>query len=66
MFRKVPLSIIRSFYCTHSNGICHTSLLTVYEQVRDGSVLILLASCHQTCVYSARLLMIDRGTLRIM
>jgi len=29
MSRTVPLSIIRSFfYCTHSNGICHTGLLT--------------------------------------
>jgi len=28
MFWTVPLSIIRSFYCTHSNGTCHTGLLT--------------------------------------
>jgi hypothetical protein len=29
MFRTVPLSTIRSFlYCIHSNGICHTGLLT--------------------------------------
>ena len=26
-FRTVPLSIIRSFHCTHSNGICYTGLL---------------------------------------
>jgi len=45
MFRTVPLSIISSFHCTHSNGTCHTGLLTVCEQDRDGSVLILLASC---------------------
>ena len=33
MFRKVPLSIIRSFSLyTHSNGICHTGLLTACEQ----------------------------------
>jgi len=24
MFRTVPLSIARSFHCTHSNGVCHT------------------------------------------
>jgi hypothetical protein len=36
MFRTVPLSIIRSFHCTHSNGVFHT-----------GSILILLASCQQ-------------------
>jgi len=28
MFRTVPLSIIRVFHCTHSNGVCHTGLLT--------------------------------------
>jgi len=39
MFRTVPLYIIRSlFYCTNSNGICHTDLLTVCE----------LAGCQQT------------------
>ena len=34
------------FHCTHSNGICHTGL-------RAGSgfiILILLASCQQTCM----------------
>jgi len=31
------------FHCTHSNGICHTGLLT-------ASVLLLLASCQQTCM----------------
>ena len=36
MFRTVPLSIIRSFFhCTHSNGICHTGLLTACEQDQD-------------------------------
>ena len=49
MFRTVPLSIIRIFFhCTHSSGICHTAC----EQDQDGtgSVLILLASCQQTCM----------------
>ena len=46
MFRAVLLSIIR----THSNGMCHTGLLTVCEQDQDGSILILLASCQQTCM----------------
>ena len=49
------------FHCTHSNGICHTRLLTA-------------ASCQQTCmtytiavctVYSV-LLMMDKGTVRNM
>jgi len=38
MFRTVPLSIIRSFHCTHSNGICHTDLLTACEQDQDGLI----------------------------
>ena len=52
MFRTVSLSIIRSFQCKHSNGIFHTCLLTACEQDQDGtsSILILLASCHQTCL----------------
>ena len=29
------------FYCTYSNGICHTGLLTACEQA---------ASCQQTCM----------------
>ena len=40
------------FHCTHSNGICHTGLLTACEQDQDGtsSILILLATCQQTCM----------------
>jgi len=38
MFRTVPLSIIRSFYCTHSNGAAGSGR-------NCSSVLILLASC---------------------
>ena len=46
MFRAVPLSIIRSFSLyTHSNGMCHTGLLTACKQAQD---LILLASYQQT------------------
>ena len=38
MFRTVPLFIIKSFfYCTHSNVVCHTSLLTACEQDQDGT-----------------------------
>ena len=42
MFGTVPLSIIRSFHCTHSNGMCHTGLLTACEQEQ----MLLLASCQ--------------------
>jgi len=37
MFRTVSLSIIRSFHCTHSNGICHTGLLTACKQDQNGT-----------------------------
>jgi len=46
--------------------------VTVCEQDQDetGSVLILLASCHQTCMYccmySEKLLKMDRGSVRNM
>jgi hypothetical protein len=36
MFRTVPLSIIRSFHCTHSDGICHKVLLTACKRDQDG------------------------------
>jgi len=37
----------RVFYCTHSNGICHTGLLTAASRIRMElrSILILLATC---------------------
>ena len=57
MFRAVPLSIIRSFHCTHGNGVCHTGLLTACEQDQDGiSVLIPLASCmtYTIAVFTVR------------
>jgi len=37
-------------HCTHSTGICHTGLQTACEQDQDGTSLILLASCQQTCM----------------
>jgi len=56
------------FHRTHSNGVCHTGLLTACEQEH----MLLLASCQQTCmtyhccVYGEKLLMMDRGTVRNM
>jgi len=73
MFQTVPLSIISSFHCTHSNGICHTGLLTACEQDQHGTVFRpaparkLSANTHDInhcCVYSEKLLMMDRGTVR--
>ena len=31
-----------TFHCTHSNGICHTRLLTACEHDQDGTGLVLL------------------------
>jgi len=57
------------FHCTQSNGIYHTGLLTACKQEH----LLLLTSCQQTCmkiyhccVYSGKLLMMDRRTVRYM
>jgi len=44
MFRTVPVSFIRSFHCAHSNGICHTGLLTAVELDQD----VPFWSCSQT------------------
>jgi len=38
------------FHCTHSNGIRHISLRTACKQDQDGTMLILLKSCQQTCM----------------
>jgi len=47
MLRTVPLSIIRGFFhCTHSNGICHTGLLTACKQDQDGTA-VQSWSCFQ-------------------
>jgi len=39
------------FHCTHSNGICHTSLVTACEQDQDGtgSILIIILKVHHSC-----------------
>ena len=75
MFRTVPLSIIRSFHCTPSNGICHTGLLTACEQDQDGTAFhpdparnlsVKLYDIYHCCVYSEKLLMTDRGPVRNM
>ena len=69
MFQTVPLCIIRNLSLYTQNGICHTGLLTACEQDQDRN-LILLASCncnlydiYHCCVYSEKLLMMDRGTV---
>jgi len=71
MFQTVPLSIIRSFSLYTQQYIQFADSLRA--EAGQSSVLILLASCQQNlydiyhgCVYSEKLLMMDRGTVRNM
>jgi len=75
MFRTVPLSIIRSFslYTQQRYVIQVCCQLASRITMELSSILILLASCQKTCmtyataiVYSEKLLMVDRGTVRNM
>jgi len=68
MFRTIPLSIIRSFYCTQNNGKCHSDFLTACEKDTDpGRKLSAnLYDIYHSCVYSEKLLLMDRGTVRNM
>jgi hypothetical protein len=59
MFRTVPVSISLVFHCTHSNGICHTGLLTACDhQDQDGSVPVKLTEnlydIYHCCVHSKK------------
>ena len=77
-FRQFLCPSLGVFHCTHNNDICHTGLLTACEQDQDGTglVLLLVGFCpdparnlydiYHCCVYSEKLLMIDRGTVRNM
>jgi len=61
----------QQFFTVHTAMIYVIQVtVTACEQDQDGSILILLASCQQTfmycCVYSEKLLMMDRGTVRNM
>jgi len=76
MFRTVPLPIIRSFslytqqwYMSHR----FADTLRAGSGWNYSTVLILLASCncnlydiHHCCVYSEKLLVMDRETVRNM
>jgi len=74
MFRTVPLSIIRSFSLyTQQWYMSYRFVDSLRAESRRSSVLILLVSCQQNlydiyhcCVYSEKLLMMDRGTVRNM
>jgi len=61
------------FHCSHSSGICHIYLLTACK--RGSGWNILIPACKQSanmydiyhcCVYSEKLLIMDRGNVRNM
>ena len=61
MFRTFPLSIIESFSLyTHSNGTCHTEIRPDPARKLSAN----LYDIYHCCVYSEKLLMMDRGTVR--
>jgi len=66
MFRTVPLSIIRSFSLYKQNDMRHTVMLTACELDQFRPEPARKLSAYHCCVYSEKLLMIDRGTLRNM
>jgi len=76
MFRTVPLSIIRSSSLyTQQWYMSYRLQLQLASRISTelSSVLILLTSCncnlydtYHCCVYSEKLLMMDRGTVRNM
>ena len=62
----VVASCQQTLHCTHSTGICHTSLLTACEQDQDATARKLsgnLYDIYHCCVYSEKLVMMDRGTV---
>jgi len=77
MFRRVPLSIIRSLFTVHTAMVYVIQALYTQFSSRTRmelrSILVLLESCLQTCMTCTiaectvnELLMIDRRTVRNM
>ena len=72
MFRRVPLSTIRSLFTVHS-AMVYVIQLSSKTRMEQSSILVLLESCLQTCMTNAipectvnKLLMMDRWTVRNM
>jgi hypothetical protein len=74
MYRTVPPPP-GVFHCANNNDIIHTGLLTACEQDQVGTVFHSDPACklsanlydiYHCCVYSEKLLMMDRGTARNM
>jgi len=72
MYWAVPLSTIKEF-CTVHTAMVYVIQISLTACEQDQDVLILLASCQQTCMtYTIAVcivqnsLMVDRGTARNM
>ena len=76
MFGQVLCPSSGVFHCTHSNGKCQTGLLTACEQDTPPAaepnqfrpdpapkLSTNLFDIYHCCVYSEKLLMMDRGTV---
>jgi hypothetical protein len=67
MFRTVPLSISRSFSLyMQQSYVSYTVFLTACEQDSAHKLSANLYDIHSCCVYSEKLLEMDRGTVRNM
>ena len=75
VFRTFPVSITRSFHCTHSSVLCHRGLLIACVQDQDGTefhpdparkLSANLYDIYHCCVYSEQFLMVNRETVRNM
>jgi len=54
------------FHCTNSYGLCHKGLLTEFHPDLVFKLSAKLSDIYHCCVYSEKLLMMDRGTFRNM
>jgi len=70
MFWTIPLSIIRSFLLYTQQWYMSYRFAESLQAGSEWNILILLASCqhnfydiYHCCVYSEKLLMMDRGTV---
>jgi len=69
MFRTVPLSIIRGVFTVHTAMVYVIQFASRIRTDRPDPARKLSANLydiHRCCVYSEKLLMMDRGTVRNM
>jgi hypothetical protein len=65
MFQAVPLSIIRSFLL-YTQLVSRIRMELLFHPHPARKLFTKLYDIHHCCVYSEKLLMMDRGTIRNM